>query len=109
MRFVTGDLFDQDVPAIGHGVNAEGKMWSGIAVDMKNTFSKMNQDYVDLCKNGLVVPGSILPWWSEKRQQWIMNLVTQDKRGANADDSAFAAMNVAGSQYGWGVVSCRVR
>lgn len=76
-----GDLFDR-TGNIGHGVNAQGKMTSGIAVQFRNRFPEMHEEYLTWCE-GNPAGGSILPWRDGKR--WIINIVSQIEGGANAD------------------------
>lgn len=81
-----GNLFDTTATHIGHGVNVDGKMGSGIAVQFRNRFPKMHSAYVykcsaDECLNNLR-PGGLFSF--EENGKWIHNIASQDRPGANA-------------------------
>ena len=46
----TGNIFDTDARLIGHGVNTYGAMASGIALQFKERYPEMHDNYVDLCQ-----------------------------------------------------------
>lgn len=73
--YVTGDLFEQEVSAIAHGVNCAGSMGSGIAVEFKNRWPAMYKEYFHHCARGALNPGEIFIW--EERDLTIYNLGTQ--------------------------------
>lgn len=77
-----GDLFSEDVPAIGHGVNTKGAMASGIAVPVRQRFPRMHEEYVELCQAGLFRPGTV--WVAFERGQYVFNIASQEFPGANA-------------------------
>lgn len=81
-----GDLFDpaHKFDAIGHGVNLEGVMGSGIAVIFRKMDQAMYQGYRTACLESTLGAGEMYPWWSERNQQWIYNLATQIRQGPNA-------------------------
>lgn len=78
----TGDLFTSGFPAIGHGVNTEGAMASGIAVAFKNRFPVMHDEYMRLCETDQFKPGTT--WVAEEAGHVIFNIASQQKPGANA-------------------------
>lgn len=78
----TGDLFTSDAPAIGHGINLQGKMGAGIAVQFKNRFPKMYESYVYACKTFPLLPGIVLIYDAES--PIVYNIASQDLPGANA-------------------------
>lgn len=46
---VVGDLFDIDLPAIGHGCNSRGSMGAGIAVQFRRRYPDMYREYKRRC------------------------------------------------------------
>lgn len=80
---VTGDLFDLDLPAIGHGVNCQGLMGAGVAYVMRSKYPGMFLYYQRLCREGGLRPGQIMPWETPDGKV-IYNLATQDYPGSDA-------------------------
>jgi O-acetyl-ADP-ribose deacetylase (regulator of RNase III) len=94
-REVEGDLFDRKwkFDAIGHGVNLEGVMGSGIAPKFRRLSESMYQNYRVICQQGLMKPGAVYPYYVEENigefgqpdPFWIYNCATQVKQGPNAN------------------------
>jgi O-acetyl-ADP-ribose deacetylase (regulator of RNase III) len=66
---IQGDLFDpaHKFNALAQGVNTRGIMGSGIAVDFREKFPDMYEDYMDECsKYSSVLPGLMHQWYDEK-------------------------------------------
>lgn len=92
----TGDLFDPEtwtvfgepypypVDCIGHGVNCQGKMGSGIAVEFRNRYPLMYQAYSMACANGLLLPGQVMPWRAQPGLH-VFNIASQYLPGRNGD------------------------
>lgn len=85
----TGDLFTTTAEAIGHGVNVEGAMGAGIAVDFRAKYAGMYPHYLALCKHGELQPGSMMPWaiaeGAHGNLRWVYNIASQDLPGAHAN------------------------
>lgn len=79
----SGDIFTTTAPAIGHGVNVHGVMGSGIAVQFRDRFPAMYEDYKVLCKKGSLKPGEMMPW-EAKPGMYVYNIASQDAPGPNA-------------------------
>lgn len=77
-----GDLFTSDAPAIGHGVNTQGKMGAGIAVQFRTRFPIMHYIYTEFCADGTLTPGSVLI--SPMTTPLVYNIASQDLPGAHA-------------------------
>jgi O-acetyl-ADP-ribose deacetylase (regulator of RNase III) len=85
--FVKGDLFTYPgLTAYAHGCNCAGAMGKGIALDFKNRFPKMYEEYKVRCKNGTFKLGNIfvysLPPFT------VFNLGTQKDWRTKAELSA---------------------
>lgn len=81
-REVEGNLFDLDLPAIGHGVNCWGVMGAGIAKIFRSKYPAMYNTYVSLCSEGELVPGGVMIW--KDPDVMIYNLATQQSPGPDA-------------------------
>lgn len=79
----TGDVFTTDARAIGHGVNVDGVMGSGIAVQFRERFPEMYDEYRKLCKSGELAPGGIMVF-EVAPKLYVYNIASQDRPGANA-------------------------
>lgn len=84
MQQLKKDLFESPLPAIGHGVNVHGVMGAGIAVGFRKKFPKNYKAYKEACANKTLVPGSTFAF--SENDQFILNIASQDKPGANARD-----------------------
>lgn len=62
VNFTSGNLFDSNCEYLINTVNCEGVMGKGIALDFKKKYPDMFLDYVEKCKNGLVLPGIPYVW-----------------------------------------------
>ncbi|MGL4999429.1 MAG: macro domain-containing protein [Cetobacterium sp.] len=80
-----GDIFTTTAPAIGHGVNVDGFMASGIAVTVRERYPEMYELYRDHCKKGGMEPGGMLLYGPAPLDgKYIMNIASQDRPGKNA-------------------------
>jgi len=86
----TGDIFTTTSRGIGHGVNIAGVMGHGIAVQFRDRFPDMYNQYRVLCRNGNLEVGNsfIYEIPGSKPPLFVYNIASQDEPGSNA-------------QYGW--------
>lgn len=71
-----GDIFAlEDVNSYAHGCNCAGAMGKGIAVQFRDKFPEMYQEYKTLCKSGAFQPGDVFDYNYGKGH--IYNLGTQ--------------------------------
>jgi O-acetyl-ADP-ribose deacetylase (regulator of RNase III) len=90
IRFVTGDLFECGIRAVAHGVNCQGSMGAGIAVQFRQRYPEMFESYRQRCrKPGGMIPGDVMPW--KHQGGYVFNLATQDRPGADARPWMIAA------------------
>jgi O-acetyl-ADP-ribose deacetylase (regulator of RNase III) len=88
VKEVTGDIFELDVDALGHGVNCRGKMGAGIAVQFKKKFPYMYDNYRSLCASHYLHLGQVYvykPVWTTHDKRLVYNIASQDLPGANAN------------------------
>ena len=79
-----GSVFDTDAAAILQGVNEDGLMLSGIAPVFRDRFTDMHDEYVRLCAAGELRAGQMFAWPAIGDDPAVYNIVSQDRRGANA-------------------------
>lgn len=57
MRILVGDILQSKAQTLINTVNCVGVMGKGIALEFKNRFPDMHEDYLERCKRGEVKPG----------------------------------------------------
>lgn len=77
-----GNIFNTTAPAIGHGVNVDGRMGAGIAVQFRTLFPEMHRQYIAVCGAGYLEPGEV--FYYSHPQFGIYNIASQDRPGKNA-------------------------
>ena len=84
----TGSIWSSYAGGIGHGVNTHGVMGSGIAVQFKERFPDMYQQYRRMCLDDILEPGMIFPYLAGQssggREMYVYNIASQDAPGPNA-------------------------
>ena len=75
VTFVKGDIFQSPAQVLTNTVNCVGIMGKGVALEFKNRFPKLFNDYRQKCDNGQVVPGKPYLWEDESTQ--ILNFPTK--------------------------------
>lgn len=96
ITYKTGNLFDSSKLVLGHGVNCQGKMGSGIAVEFKRRYPLNYEAYRDVCLKQKLKPGMVYPF--RENGHLILNIASQFKTGndANLDWLAIAMWKVLG-------------
>ena len=77
VRFVHGDLFLSSAQTITNPINCRGVMGGGLALEFRQRFPDMFQDYVQRCRRGDVRTGKPYVWRSPAGQQ-VLNFPTKD-------------------------------
>jgi O-acetyl-ADP-ribose deacetylase (regulator of RNase III) len=106
IRVLIGDLFESNAQTLVNTVNCVGIMGKGIALEFKNRFPAMYEDYVKLCKAGQVQLGkpylyrSLLP-------PWILNFPTKSHwRAVSRLSDIIAGLETLELHYKeWGITS----
>ncbi len=85
----TGDLFNTELEAIGHGVNTVGKMGAGIAVQFRDRFVHNLAQYQEACATGLLRPGlslAVLDYdrANNRKRYYVFNMASQRLTGRDA-------------------------
>ena len=99
-----GNLFDTTATAIGHGVNCDGVMGAGIALEFRTRFKWNYETYRKACIGQQLVPGTALivndtdVTKDDYLEYTIANLATQGRPGKDARyDAVFSsALSAAG-------------
>jgi O-acetyl-ADP-ribose deacetylase (regulator of RNase III) len=60
IRIVSGDLLDAKEDIIGHQVNCQGRMSSGLALDIAGRFPEAYSKYRKLCMSTYIYPNKLL-------------------------------------------------
>lgn len=79
LKIVNGNIFDSDANIICHQVNTFGIMGGGIALQVKNRFPIVYQEYKDLCdenKNNNLLGNVLFSYYDENKM--IANCFSQD-------------------------------
>src|SRR5690349_11181116 len=86
IREVTGNIFDLNVDAIGHGVNCVGVMGAGIAASFRDRHQGMYEDYCGICRRGQLDIGQVFVWHTgQNAVKIVYNMATQFHPGPNAE------------------------
>lgn len=82
-----GDIFTSELPALGHGVNTQGIMGSGLAAQVRRLYPDDYEFYKMNCESGELKPGEVFPFYSTDgpKPLWIFNIATQVEPGPSAD------------------------
>src|SRR5271165_4359983 len=77
---ISGNLFDANTESLVNTVNTKGKMGRGIALEFKQRYPEMFNDYRSACKCGVVKVGKIWVWNTGALMypQYILNFPTKD-------------------------------
>lgn len=75
VTFVNGNIFKSPAQVLTNAVNCVGVMSKGIALEFKNRYPKMFDDYKDKCERDLVKPGQPYLWEDDSVQ--ILNFPTK--------------------------------
>ena len=109
IRVLIGNLFDSQAQTLVNTVNCVGVMGKGIALEFKNRFPDMYEDYLARCKAAQVRAGQ--PYLFKRlTEPWILNFPTKDHWRSVSRLSDI----IAGLEYlcehgrGWGITSLAV-
>src|SRR5262245_46989483 len=87
IEFVSGDLFASSrLDAFAHGCNCAGSMGKGIAVEFRNRWPRMYEEYKARCLQGRFCLGDVF-YWSDGKSN-IFNLGTQSTWRSTAKPNA---------------------
>lgn len=75
VTYVQGDIFQSPAQVLTNTVNCVGVMGKGVALEFKNRYHGLFEDYKALCDNKSVVPGKPYLWENDRVQ--ILNFPTK--------------------------------
>lgn len=93
IKIIDGDLFKTDAKFIAHQVNCMGKMGSGVALQVKQKYPHVYEEYHKVASSEMLGKIQILPCNPKyigydcgsiaipNTEQWICNLFAQDNYG----------------------------
>lgn len=74
-----GDLLKTDIPYIAHCVNAQGKMGSGVAKTIRETYPKAYEDYMEVYNSTGLKLGKVI--CSVNKPHSILHIIGQNRYG----------------------------
>ena len=80
----SGNLFHSGISVIGHGINVDGKMGAGIAKGFADLYPDMRDEYVVLCRQNKIAPGTAWVWHDPTSDDIVLNVASQDRTGRHA-------------------------
>lgn len=112
-----GDIFTlEGVSSYAHGCNCAGAMGAGIAVQFRDKFPKMYEEYKALCKSGAFNPGDVFDydygkghiynlgtqktWRTKAKLEYIKESLVRMLELASRDSVKAIAMPAIGAGYG---------
>ncbi len=104
-----GDIFESDAQTLVNTVNCVGVMGKGIALEFRDRFPDMYEEYVQRCTEGRVKLGE--PYlYRRLTPPWILNFPTKDHwRSVSRLQDIVAGLQLLHARYrGWGVTSLAV-
>jgi O-acetyl-ADP-ribose deacetylase (regulator of RNase III) len=75
ITFVKGNLFDSAAQVVTNTVNCVGVMGKGVALEFKNRYPALFEDYRARCDRGEVRPGELYLWEDDRVQ--VLNFPTK--------------------------------
>ena len=72
-----GSIFQSQCQTIVNTVNCVGVMGKGLALEMRNRFPEMYNEYKEICKAGALRPGMLWIWEGPEGKK-ILNFPTKD-------------------------------
>ncbi|MBV9280934.1 MAG: macro domain-containing protein [Chloroflexi bacterium] len=108
VEIVKGDILESDAQTLVNTVNCVGVMGKGIALEFKNRFPDMYQDYVARCARGEVRPGR--PYLYRGLFKWILNFPTKRHwRSVSRLEDIVRGLDYLRDHYReWGITSLAV-
>ena len=109
MKILVGDILQSEAQTLINTVNCVGVMGKGIALEFKNRFPEMHEDYVRRCNRGEVEPG--VPYlYRGLLQPQIINFPTKDhwKSMSKLDDIEHGLEHLVAHYEEWGVKSLAI-
>src|SRR6266542_5930157 len=109
LQVFTVDMFASGAQTLVNTVNTEGVMGKGIALQFKNRFPDMYEDYVERCLRSEVQLGR--PYiYRERLYPWIINFPTKKHwRSISRLEDIEVGLDYLGKHYhSWGVKSLAV-
>jgi O-acetyl-ADP-ribose deacetylase (regulator of RNase III) len=75
LTYIVGNLLDSETQVLVNAVNTVGVMGKGIALEFKQRYPDMFEQYQQLCKTGQFSVGQL--WLYKSPAKWILNFPTK--------------------------------
>lgn len=75
ITYVQGNIFDSPAQVITNTINCVGVMGAGLAIQFKNQYPDLFEDYLQRCQQGEVKPG--IPYLFENDEVQVLNFPTK--------------------------------
>ena len=119
IKIIEGDLFCSDARIIAHQVNCQGKMGSGVALQVKRKYPNVYNEYMKVCSTGMLGKIQIVPVDSKwngyhsgsllipKYERFICNMFAQNNYGHDYNHVQYT--NVEALEKSYAYISDHVR
>lgn len=77
-QIVPQSIFDTPADAFTNSINCSGAMGAGIALEFKNRYPKMFEDYKIKCQKKLIKPGDCYAYWDDENHIWLLGLAVKN-------------------------------
>ena len=74
IHYVSGNMFDSPAQTLVNPVNTVGVMGKGLALEFKNRYPKMFEEYKKQCRDGWLYVGSFMLW--RAKDHFVLNFPT---------------------------------
>jgi hypothetical protein len=77
-QILNKSVFDEPADAYVNSINCRGVMGAGIALEFKNRYPKMFDDYKERCSKHLIKPGDCYTWFDAQDCVYLLGLAVKD-------------------------------
>lgn len=73
-----GNIFDSNCQALVNPVNCYGNNGAGLAKQFKIKFPEYDLKHIEICKNKILIPGSVYSYQLYDKPKWIIDFATKN-------------------------------
>lgn len=112
IKYLRGNIFENDADALVNPVNTEGVAGRGLAHDFAYFYPVANKSYITACKDGTLHIGTVLPVWASWNGKKRLIIYAPTKRSWRFPSlSVYVEQTLGAIAYGfptWGINSMAV-